>query len=114
MSKQYYKLIKARKRLVDKISNIWFALFIIIESCIALLIALTLGFSFEQLSLINANTENGTLLGMLVLIFIPFSGWLTWGFSALPFVVLGKLEFSEFKFIMLKFRYPIDWLDKNL
>lgn len=114
MIKQYYKLIKPRKRLVDKISNLWLALFILIEACIALLIALTLGFSVEQLSVINASTENGTLLGILVLIFIPLSGWLAWGFSALPFVALGKLEFSEFKFIMLKFRYPVDWLDQNL
>jgi hypothetical protein len=88
--------------------------FFAIEAGVGVLIALALGFTLEELSAVTNDTENGVLLGVLTIMAVPFSAWLAWGLSALPFLVLGRLDLNELKSIMLRFRYPEYWLGHNL
>lgn len=110
MLNQYRLLEPSKKKLINKISNLWFVLFFLFFVVGFLIAGFLFGFSIEQTLSLTRDTSNAGPVLLVGLGLIPFAWWVAWAVASLPFVFRGDLSFAELYRMLLKVRYPAHWL----
>lgn len=114
MLNQYRLLESSKKKLINKISNLWFPIFFLFFVVGFLLAGFLFGFSIEETLSLTRHTSNAGPVFLVGLGSIPFAWWVAWALASLPFVLRGDLSFAELSTMLLKVRYPAHWLKDDL
>ena len=106
---QYRQLAPSKRKLADKISNVWFIPFAILASSGFFISGLLFGFTIDEILDITKNTPKAGRVLFLGFALVPFASWVAWAIGSLPFIVSGELSLKELGTMLFKLKFPVQW-----